>query len=269
VVGTEGGIYPFRDGMFQPDNRYPPYNERSQAEATIAMFNWSATHAQPWFFGVTLWKEDDYYVPGPVHCMNRLGEVAPVYKDVPAIDVVSGGGTPPATPIPIGPGPIHGEADFHMIILGPGLETRWFFDTAQAYWNRFRPIVTTHDELIELIPSSKSLAVTALSTPEMADLMRQQIAERYVNVYFDLIVVESLQQVSDTLNVPHVLRFPTFQRADTFTNCRGYRSIRSNVRIEISVLSVREAHQSSLACSHRTSAKIDCGESTTHRGGVP
>jgi hypothetical protein len=200
VVGTEGGIYPFRDGSFQPDTRYPPYNERSQAEGTLAMFNWSATQAPPWFFGVTLWKEDDYYIPDPVHCMNRLGEVSPVYKDVPAIEVMSGTMEPPGTPVPIGPGPIHGQADFHMVILGPGLETRWFFDTAQAYWNMFRPMVTTHDELIELIPSSKSLAVTVLTSPEMVDLMRQQIAERYVNVWFDLIVAESLQQVSETFN---------------------------------------------------------------------
>jgi hypothetical protein len=42
--------------------------------------------------------------------------------------------------------------------------------------------------------------VTVLTSPDMVDLMRQQIAERYVNVWFDLIVAESLQQVSETLN---------------------------------------------------------------------
>src|SRR5690606_7883988 len=34
VGGTEGGIYAFRDQSYQQDTRYPPYNERSQAEGT-------------------------------------------------------------------------------------------------------------------------------------------------------------------------------------------------------------------------------------------
>src|SRR5690606_8999188 len=51
VVGTEGGIWPYREGPMQQDNRYPPYTEESQAEATVAMFDWIARHAPPWFFG--------------------------------------------------------------------------------------------------------------------------------------------------------------------------------------------------------------------------
>ncbi len=200
VVGTEGGIFPFRDQLFQQDNRFPAYDERSQAEATIAMFEWSAKVAPPWFFGVALWKEDDYYVPGPTTVINRLGEVAPVYKDIPAQPVMGGALPPPATPVPIGPGPIHGQADFHMILLGPGLNTQWFFDTAQAYWNMFRPMVTTHEELIDFVPGSHSLAVTVITTADTVDLMRQQIQQRYVNVWFDLIVADSIQNVADTFN---------------------------------------------------------------------
>ena len=200
VIGTEGGIFPFRDGNFQPDTRYPAYNERSQAEATVAMFNWIATDAPPWFFGLTLWKEDDYYLPGPVQAINRLGEVPAPFKTVPAIPVIGSGAPPIATPTPYGPGPIHGQADFHMILLGPGLDTQWFFDTAQAYWNLFRPIVTTHSELIQFIPDSRSLAVTVITTPDTVDLMQAQIKERYVNVWFDLIVADTIDNVANTFN---------------------------------------------------------------------
>ena len=199
VLGTEGGIFPFRDGMHQQDTRYPPYNEQSHAEATVAMFEWIARVAPPWFFGVTLWKEDDYYVPGPAPVIGRLAETPPLLKDVPPIEVM-GPGLSIATPVVPGPGPIHGQADFHIVILAPGLEASWFFDTAQAYWNLFRPMVTTRSELIDFIPNTKSLAVTVITPAEMVDTMRLAIASRYPNVWFDLIVADDINDVRDTLN---------------------------------------------------------------------
>ena len=201
VVGTEGGIYPFLDGNFQPDTRYPAYNENSQAEATVAMFEWSAREAPDWFFGVCLWKEDLYYLPGAVRAIGRLSETAPVYKDVPNLPVMGGEGAPPNATIVVGPGPIHGQADYHMLLLGPGLDTQWFFDTAQAYWNLFRPMVTTHEELIQFIPSSRSLAVTVLATADTAALMQTLIKDRYANVWFDLIIADTTDNVRETLNL--------------------------------------------------------------------
>ncbi len=199
VVGTEGGIYPFR-GSYQPDNRYPSYDENSQAEATIAMFEWIAREAPPWFFGVNLWKEDDYYQPNTARAIDRLAGTQPVYKDVPPIEVM-GNGQIVATPVPYGPGPIHGTPDFHMILLGPGLDSDWFLNTAQAYWNLFRPMVTTHLELIDFIPNTQSLAVTVIAAPDTLDLMESQIKERYANVLFDLIVANSMESVAETFNV--------------------------------------------------------------------
>ena len=87
-----------------------------------------------------------------------------------------------------------------MILLGPGLDTQWFFDTAQAYWNLFRPIVTTHSELIDFVPSSRSLAVTVIATPDTVDLMQSQIKERYVNIWFDLIIADTIDNVANTFN---------------------------------------------------------------------
>ena len=61
--------------------------------------------------------------------------------------------------------------------------------------------MTTHSELIDFIPGSHSLAVTVIATPDTVDLMRQQIKERYANVWFDLIVADTLQNVADTFNL--------------------------------------------------------------------
>jgi len=99
-----------------------------------------------------------------------------------------------------GPGPIHGQADFHMVILGPGVDTDWFFDTAQPYWELFRPIVTTHIDLIDFFQSDKSLAATVISPPQYVDIMTERIKDRYPNVWFDLIVADSRQDVGDILN---------------------------------------------------------------------
>lgn len=201
VVGTEGGIYAFRGGTFQQDNRYPPYDENSHAHATVAMFEWIAQVAQPWFFGVTLWKEDDYYLPSRAPVLDLLERTPPILKSVPAYEVM-GPGLPatPATPIIPGPGPIHGEADFHIILLAPGLDSSWFFETAQAYWNMFRPMVTTMPELIDLIPSTRSLAVTVIAPAELADTMRTAITGRYPNIWFDLIITDRFERVTEVFN---------------------------------------------------------------------
>ncbi len=201
VLGTEGGIYPFPKTadipFYQQDNRYPPYTHESQAEATVAMFEWIANQAPPWFFGLCLWKEDDYWEPGPAHAITRLIETAPVLKNVPAIDVMGNGVTAPQ----FGPGPIHGEPSFHMIILAPGLDPSWFFETARAYWNTFRPIVTTVWDFINYIPHDRSLAITLITTPDMSQPMSNIILKQYPNVYFDIIVATGdLSNVTNTLN---------------------------------------------------------------------
>ncbi len=200
VLGTEGGIWPFRGGSFQQDRRYPPYDENSQAEATVAMFEWIARQAPPWFFGVTLWKEDEYYVPTSAPAIGRLAETPPIFKEVPDTEVMNPNFGGPVQPEDFGPGPIHGTPDHHMIILGPGLEPRWFFETAQSYWNTFRPIVTAHTELIDYIPNTQSLAVTVITPPDTAEAMRVAIAERYPNVLFDLVLTDDIESVRFLFN---------------------------------------------------------------------
>ncbi len=204
VVGTEGGIWPFprQNGPAeQQDTRYPSYNHESHAEATVAMFEWIARQAPPWFFGVCLWKEDDYYYPegGHARAIDRLREIPPILKNVPAIDVMGEGFVPGFGPF-VGPAPIHGQADFHMMILAPGLDSRFFFETAQGYWNVFRPVVVTDTNLIEFIPNDRSLAVTVISPPELVDTMTSLIQERYPNVFLDLVISEDTSEIAALFN---------------------------------------------------------------------
>ncbi len=197
VVGTEGGIFPFRDNVFQQDNRYPPYSEVNHGEATAAMFRWSAEQAPPWFFGVTLWKEDEYYIPGPVRTIGRLGELPVVLKQVPPIEVMGSGfvGGPRAIP-QYGPGPIQGAADFHFVVLAPGLDSSWFFETARTYWDRFRPIVTTDLSLVDHIPFSQSAAITIISPPDLIETLRQAASLPYPNAYLDIIEATTREAVA-------------------------------------------------------------------------
>src|SRR5258706_16233214 len=93
VIGTEGGITPVPEGpgaSRQLDTRFPPYTWDSHAEATVALFNWIAESGPPWMFGLTLWKDDDYFdgPAGPLPATKRLSETSPRYKTVPPLEAI-------------------------------------------------------------------------------------------------------------------------------------------------------------------------------------
>ena len=179
----------------------PPYDEDSSAQATVAMFDWIARQAPPWLFGVCLWKEDELYNPERTAPIVQLEQNDPFTKTVPPLEVMANPNAF-ATPEKIvpGPGPIHGEADFHMLYIAPGVNTDWFFDTARPYWQRFRPIVTTDLRLIDFFMSDKSLAMTVIAPPESIDQVTTAIKDRYPQVWFDLILATDRQGIGDILN---------------------------------------------------------------------
>jgi hypothetical protein len=203
VLGTEGGIWPFlpHDGgrFYQQDNRYPPYGEDSSAQATVAMFDWIARQAPPWMFGVCLWKEDELYNPERTAPIVQLEMHEPFFKSVPPLEVLGEPLVEPDVIVP-GPGPIHGEADFHILYIAPDVQTDWFFDTARPYWQQFRPIVTTDLRLLDYFESDKSLAMTVIAPPSRVDQVTEQIKGRFEFVWFDLIVADDRQDLGDILN---------------------------------------------------------------------
>jgi len=195
VLGTEGGIWRFPapgEAGYQQDVRFPPYTNQSHAQATLAMFDWIAQQAPPWFFGVTLWIEDDYVEDGQA-ALNVLSQNAPYTKEVPDISVLEDSSFYFASGAPDsirGPGPVHGQADLHMVLLDDTLSVDWFFETASGYWDRFRPIVTTNTDFLDMMPYSKSLAITLVVSSVRRFEAENFIRENYPNAYLDPLIVQ-------------------------------------------------------------------------------
>jgi len=214
VIGTEGGLWPLpdRNSVKQLDIRYPGFTWESHAHATVAMFDWISHSAPPWMFGVALWKWDHYYDAsggGPMPAEGLLQNSNFIPKQVPPIpavgDYVLDFDEGPAPPVRVvieipGPGPVHGQPEFHFMVLAPGIDKEWFFDIARVYWDRFKPTLMTVYDFINFLPKSSSLAVTVITTPDMVDLMNKQIAVRWPNIYMDLIVANTPNEVEDLLN---------------------------------------------------------------------
>jgi hypothetical protein len=112
------------------------------------------------------------------------------------------GGTPGPAPTAVvpGPGPIHGTPDLHLLALAGGLSSDWFLDTARAYYDRFRPVVTVQLDLIQYVPSSASVAVTLIAPPGQADAVRDALLTLYPNLWVDVILADDLARVRALLD---------------------------------------------------------------------
>jgi hypothetical protein len=215
VVGTEGGIWQIPRPDDQPyliDDRYPAYSHESHPEATMAMWRWIVEKGPPWFWGVTLWNESDYYdIQGTVPAIERMVASPPLLKQVPNID--TGGGivydvvpelpqqpsgpqpTRMPTPVVIGPAAVQGDPDYHWLILAPGLQADWFFQAARRYWQTFRPTVLPDWDLIAFVPQNKSLAVTVLARTDTIDYVNERIRDAWPTIAYDPIVFDTLGEM--------------------------------------------------------------------------
>jgi hypothetical protein len=218
VIGTEGGVWQIPRPGDQPyliDDRYPPYSHESQAEATVAMFEWIARQGPPWFWGVTLWNESDYFdLQGTVLAVERLINTPVLKKVVPSLDTGGGGviqpqPTTPAeqqppvaqpTVIATGPRPVQGEPDYHWLVLAPGLQADWFFQAARRYWQTFRPMVLTEWDLIRFMPTNKSLAVTVLARSDTIEYVTERIQVQWPSILFDPVVYDNLGDMQKELD---------------------------------------------------------------------
>jgi hypothetical protein len=201
VVGTEGGIIPVpvNAGSFaQIDNRYPGVTWNSHGQATLAMFNWIATAAPTWMFGITLWKENDYYEgpAGSIPAVAQLVQNPPLYKTVLSLDAL--GGANPGS-LSQGPGPVTITPDYHFVMLAQGFNADWFFNGGSAYYEKFRPTVITNMEYIGNLPYQRSLGLTILATEDIAEYTKNQIAQRWGNVQIDLITVRTEERLAAIL----------------------------------------------------------------------
>ncbi|NDJ52134.1 MAG: hypothetical protein GYB68_03495 [Chloroflexi bacterium] len=215
VIGTEGGIWKIPAPDDDPhliDTRYPPYDHFSHAQATMAMWKWIVEKGPPWFWGVTLWTEWDYFEQFEITPATELmRQTPPMLMNVADIDTGGGvfveivpediGEQPEAEPTQAtpGPGPAQGIPDLHWLVLAPGLQADWFFQAARRYWQTFRPTVMTGWEMIELLPAGVSLGVTVLARPDTISYMDEQIRDPWPNVVYDPIVANTLEEMAQEL----------------------------------------------------------------------
>lgn len=196
-VGTEGGI-PAPVGpedIQQQDNRYPSYTWQSHAEATAAMFDWIATTAPPWFFGIALWKYDLYYrtAVGEIPATARLRQKFPLQKAVPALPALGDIGD-------IVDAPVHADPDHHFVFLTPGFDTAWFFQQAEIYWDAFKPSLLSDVDYLDNIPPERTVAVTAITTSDMVDWLAENIGDRWPQITLDVLIVDQAQQLGQQLD---------------------------------------------------------------------
>lgn len=196
-VGTEGGI-PAPTGLgdrIQQDDRYPPYTWYSHAEATAAMFDWIATSAPPWFFGVCLWKYDLYFLTGAgeLPVSTRFAQKPPMIKAVPALPAL---GDVDAV---IFEAPVV-DPDHHFVFLAPNFDTAWFFQQAETYWDTFKPSLLSDLEFLDNIPPERSVAVTAITTADMVDWLNENIGARWPTVALDVVIVNQAQELGQQLD---------------------------------------------------------------------
>lgn len=203
MVGTEGGIsIPRRNATVRPDTRYPAVTWDSHAEATLAMFDWISSTAPPWFFGVALWKFDEYYQgpEGPLRVAERFSERPPRYKIVPPLPVLNSEEVV-AVYVP----PIYTNPDHHFVFLAPGFDAQWLFEHGTAYWDAFQPALLSNLDFVDLIDSEKTVAITAISPPDMVNWLSANIAQRWPAVQLDTVVVQQSAELRQILNQRVVL----------------------------------------------------------------
>lgn len=203
VVGTEGGVFPVPtlSEFYQLDSRYPGYDGGSHAEATVAMFNWIVQQAPPWMFGVALWKENDYWetASGEVPAVQKMMQMGQPLKDVPPLEPLDGPG-PRFLADWRGPGPIHGSPDYHFVVVAPGFNADWLFERGSAYFERFKPQLLPSIDYIGYLNYKRSLGVTVLATPNLAQYMRDEISGRWPAVWVDMLAVESAEALAKALD---------------------------------------------------------------------
>ncbi len=135
MIGTEGGIWvPTPGEVRREDTRYPGYDLQSHAVATVAMFEWIAQKAPPYFFGHCVWLLDGYFPPGqpPAPAVRALKETEPVLRaEIEA---------PPVEP------PVEVHYRSHYVLFPQGTSWEWY-EAASRYITHFRVTLgQSHDD---------------------------------------------------------------------------------------------------------------------------
>lgn len=98
--------------------------------------------------------------------------------------------------------------DYHFLLIAPNLGAEWLFDAARAYWERFRPIVTSDLELPRLVPPENSIILTVIARRDTAAQWGVTVAQNLPHVLFDPVVYDSFDDMKQALNTRATLNQP-------------------------------------------------------------
>lgn len=90
--------------------------------------------------------------------------------------------------------------DFHFLLIAPNLGAEWLFDAARQYWDRFRPIVVSDLELVRLVPSNFSVAVTMIARRDTVAQWGVLLAQALPQALPDMVVYDYFEDMKQALN---------------------------------------------------------------------
>ncbi|MCC6614606.1 MAG: hypothetical protein IT320_14085 [Anaerolineae bacterium] len=90
--------------------------------------------------------------------------------------------------------------DYHFLLIAPGLGAEWLFDTARAYFDRFRPTIIPDLGFIQLVPPDRRIAITTIARRDLAPTLGVQISQLRPEALYDPVVHDSASDVRNTLD---------------------------------------------------------------------
>ncbi|NWG17656.1 MAG: hypothetical protein HXY41_13600 [Chloroflexi bacterium] len=98
--------------------------------------------------------------------------------------------------------------DYHFLLVAPNLGAEWLFDAARAYWERFRPLVVSNLDLIQLLPPENSIIVTAIARRDTVADLGVRAAQVLPHALFDPVVYDLFDDMKNALITRATLNQP-------------------------------------------------------------
>ncbi|MCL4246735.1 MAG: hypothetical protein KJ065_01145 [Anaerolineae bacterium] len=90
--------------------------------------------------------------------------------------------------------------EYHFLMIAPGLGAEWLFDTARAYFDRFRPTIIPDLAFVQLAPPDRRIAITTIARRDVAPTLGVQLGLLRPNALYDPIVRDTAAEVREMLD---------------------------------------------------------------------
>src|SRR5215207_9574583 len=99
-------------------------------------------------------------------------------------------------------------SDFHFLYVATNLGGEWFFDAARLYWETFRPIVISDFVFVTLVPSTRTVSVTALARRDTVVSLGVELARLRPDALFDPVAYDLFEDMKAALEERAALNQP-------------------------------------------------------------